>query len=62
MQQPDPLIVRLRQAREDADHSQRKVARAVGIGHGHLSQIETGNVDPKLSTVRRLADYLGVPL
>jgi predicted transcriptional regulator len=34
----------------------------IGIGHGHLSQIETGVVDPKLSTVRRMADSLGVPI
>lgn len=59
---PDPLIVRLRLARLAANRSQREVASAAGIGHGHLSQIETGVVDPKLSTVRRLADCLGVQL
>lgn len=44
------------------ERSQREVAAEVGIGHGHLSQIETGLVDPKLSTIRRLADCLGLPL
>lgn len=58
--QPDPFIVRLRLARLAAGRSQREVAAAVKIGHGHLSQIENGLVDPKLSTLRRLADALGV--
>jgi transcriptional regulator with XRE-family HTH domain len=58
----DPLIARLAARRRERNLSQRKVAEDVGVGHGHLSQIETGAVDPKLSTVRRLADYLGIPL
>jgi predicted transcriptional regulator len=58
----DPLIVRLKARRRELGRSQRKVAAAIGVGHGHLSQIETGAVDPKLSTVRRLAEHLGVPL
>lgn len=58
----DPLIVALKTRRRELAQSQRKVAAAIGVGHGHLSQIETGAVDPKLSTVRRLADHLGVPL
>lgn len=60
--EPDPLIVRMRERRLADGRSQREVAAAVGIGHGHLSQIETGLVDPKLSTVRRLANCLGEPL
>ena len=58
----DPLIARLAERRRELGQSQRKVAEQVGVGHGHLSQIETGVVDPKLSTVRRLADHLGIPL
>jgi transcriptional regulator with XRE-family HTH domain len=58
----DPVIVRLRERRQEMRLSQRKVAADLSIGHGHLSQIETGAVDPKLSTVRRLADRLGVKL
>lgn len=54
----DPLIVRLRERRLALGLSQRAVAAAVGIGHGHLSRIETGGVDPKMSTVRRLAEVL----
>jgi transcriptional regulator with XRE-family HTH domain len=58
----DPVVVRLRERREQLGLSQRAVAADVNVGHGHLSQIEAGVVDPKLSTLRRLADCLGVPL
>jgi DNA-binding XRE family transcriptional regulator len=59
---PSAYLFRLRDRRLSMERSQREVAAAVGIGHGHLSQIEAGVVDPKLSTVRRLADCLGEPL
>lgn len=54
----DPLILRLVARRKELKLSQRKLAAAIGLGHGHLSQVETGKVDPKLSTVRRLADEM----
>lgn len=58
----DPLVVRLRERRQGLDMSQRALARLIGVGHGHLSRIETGAVDPKLSTVRRMAEQLQVPI
>jgi predicted transcriptional regulator len=51
----DPLVVRLRERREQMELSQRALALQIGVGHGHLSRIETGAVDPKLSTLRRMA-------
>jgi transcriptional regulator with XRE-family HTH domain len=51
----DPLVVRLRERREALELSQRALAQLIGVGHGHLSRVETGVVDPKLSTLRRLA-------
>lgn len=59
---PDMLIVRLLERRLELGWSQRRLAAGAGIGHGHLSRIEAGRVDPKLSTVRTLADLLGVSL
>jgi predicted transcriptional regulator len=58
----DPLVMRLRDRRVELGLSQRALSELIGVGHGHLSQIETGVVDPKLSTVRRMADSLGVPI
>lgn len=54
----DPLVIRLREKRKELGLSQRAVARDIGVGHGHLCLIETGRVDPKLSTLRRMADRL----
>lgn len=54
----DPLVVRLRERRELLELSQRALARLIGVGHGHLSRIETGVVDPKLSTLRRMVEAL----
>lgn len=58
----DGVVRRLLAAREAAGMSQREVASRAGIGHGHLSRIETGQVDPKLSTLQRIATVLGVEL
>ena len=58
----DPLVARLTASRKEMGLSPRAVAADVGLSHGHLSQIETGVVDPKLSTVRRLAERLDVPI
>jgi len=58
----DPLVIRLRDKRKELGLSQRALASDIGVGHGHLSLIETGVVDPKLSTLRRMADRLGEPL
>lgn len=55
----DPLVARLRACRVEKGLSQRELARLMGVGHGHLSRIETGDVDPKLSTLRRMAHALG---
>lgn len=54
----DPLVVRLRERREALELSQRALALLIGVGHGHLSRIETGVVDPKLSTLRRMVEAL----
>lgn len=62
MAEIDPLVRRLKDRRAELEMSQRELAGRAGIGHGHLSQIENGLVDPKLSTLRRLADALGEPL
>lgn len=58
----DPLVRRLRDRRAELNLSQRELASRAGIGHGHLSQIENGLVDPKLSTLRRLAAAMDAPL
>ena len=45
----------LRTERKEANLSQSELADRVGISQPALSQIESGNNDPTLSTVRRMA-------
>jgi predicted transcriptional regulator len=45
----------LRTERKEANLSQSELADRVGISQPALSQIESGNNDPTLSTVRRIA-------
>lgn len=50
-----PTPSELRTERKDASLSQSELADRVGISQPALSQIESGNNDPTLSTVRRIA-------
>lgn len=40
----------------------KDVASAIGISSGYLSQIETGKVEPAISTLRKLASFYGVSI
>jgi transcriptional regulator with XRE-family HTH domain len=50
----------LKWARRRAFMTQRELAEAAGMGHDQISRIESGKVDPRLSTIERLAEALGV--
>ncbi len=51
---------RVRTARRRAALTLRELAAATGIGFDTLSRIETGQQQPRMSTVRKIADALGV--
>lgn len=42
--------------------SQAELARQAATSQSYIGRLETGNVDPQLSTVRRIAKALGVPV
>lgn len=46
-------------ARENVEMSQRAAARQSGIDPKNLRQIESGEIDPSLKTVRKIADGMG---
>ncbi|MFV1607143.1 helix-turn-helix transcriptional regulator [Phaeobacter sp. JH20_10] len=46
-------------AREDKELSQRAAARNSGIAPKNLRQIENGDTDPSLKTMRKIADGMG---
>lgn len=52
--------IRLERARRR--WSQQDVATQIGTSPDHISGIETGRVDPRFSTVVRIADALGMTI
>ena len=57
----DPLVAALVQRRTDLGWAQTKLAREVGWSASHVQRLEAGG-NPKLSTLRALADALGCDL
>jgi ribosome-binding protein aMBF1 (putative translation factor) len=53
---------KLREAREAAGLSQAELAKLVKIPQPRLPGLEQGRTDVRLSTIRRLAEALGIPL
>lgn len=52
----------LAQLRLKCGWSQAELARRAKTSQSYIGRLETGNVDPQLSTMRRVAQALGVPL
>ncbi len=50
----------LRQIREAQGYSLRALADKVGMAYPALFRLESGEADPRLSTLRKLAKALGV--
>jgi len=50
----------LRRARRERDLSQEALAQRAGLAPKHVSEIERGNREPRLTTITRLAGGLGL--
>lgn len=57
---PSPFPARLRHLREQAGLSVPDLARAVGVSRQQIHGYESGKNEPRLSTLLRLAEALGV--
>lgn len=57
---PSPFPARLRSLRERAGLSVPDLARAVGVSRQQIHGYESGKNEPRLSTLIRLAEALGV--
>lgn len=55
-------IMRLTELRLKRKLSQRALATKAHMSQAYLCRIETGTVDPSLSTLKRLAEALGVSI
>ncbi len=53
-------MLRIRELRERKGVSLRELARRSGVGVATLSRIESGEANPRLSTLLQLAEVLGV--
>lgn len=56
------LIRALVAARKEKHLTQKQLAEKTGIDQSDISKIETGNANPALSTLKRLADGLDMVL
>lgn len=56
------LIRSLVIARKECHMTQKELAEKTGIDQSDISKIETGNANPALSTLKRLADGMGMVL
>ena len=56
------LIRALVAARKEKHITQKQLSELTGIDQADISKIETGNANPKLSTLQRLADAMDMVL
>jgi predicted transcriptional regulator len=56
---PDSLVEELTRRRKAAGVTQMDVARKIGSNQSHISDIETGKVDPTLRILMRYARAIG---
>lgn len=56
------LIHAMVEARKEKNLTQKQLAERTGIDQSDISKIETGNANPALSTLKRLADGLDMVL
>ncbi len=50
----------IKELRRESDLRQKKLAQRVGVSQSYLSQVENEHKDPNLSTIRRIAEEVGV--
>jgi len=48
--------------RKKKKHTQQELAEALKINRTHLSQVETGKVNPSIALLGRIAEKLGVSI
>ena len=56
------LAMKLKRLRNRKGLTQEALARKAGVSLGYVARLEIGRHDPKLSTLKRLARGLGVPV
>jgi transcriptional regulator with XRE-family HTH domain len=58
----DNLIITIKERREDLKVNQEDLAKLSGVGLRTLKQFESGNGNPTLQTIQKIADVLGLEI
>lgn len=56
------IIQAMMDARKSAGLTQKQLAEKTGIAQGDISKLESGNANPSLKTLQRLASAMGMKL
>ena len=56
------MIQAIINARKNSNMTQKELSKKTGITQADISRIENGNANPALSTLKRLADGMGMVL
>ncbi|WUQ17935.1 helix-turn-helix domain-containing protein [Streptomyces virginiae] len=56
------IALRIRAAREYRNMTQERLANSMGMDRPSYTLLEQGKVSPRLDTLLRISDALGVPL
>jgi len=59
---PDELLHRLKVTRKNKKLSQRELAKMTSVQQAQISHIESGQIDPRLSTLRSILHALDLEL
>ena len=62
LQQPDPLVATLCQARKQLHMTQADLAAQAGLSRMTVQRLESNGLDPRLSTLHEMARVLGYEL
>ena len=60
MPETDALAKRVKRYRKEQSKNQFEMASDIGISIEEISLIERGKTDPKLSTLQKIAAYMGI--
>ena len=63
MEELEPSVgMRLRRAREEKQYTLKQLSEYTGLSIGFISQVERGQTDPSLASLKKLATGLGIKL
>jgi DNA-binding XRE family transcriptional regulator len=56
------IVESMMNARKNSGYTQKQLSKRTGINQSDISKLETGNANPSLRTLKRLAEGMGMTL